>query len=482
MLKVLFASSEFHPIAATGGLGEVCASLPVALRAFGCECRVIIPGYRNVRDTLRLTRLPGPLRVPGWSDPIEVLRGDLDSGIPVYVVDIPELFNRPGGLYTAAGGGEWPDNAFRFGVFSRAVAALASGAAPAEWLPDLVHCHDWQTGLIPALLHALPLRPATIFTIHNLAYQGLCDRATFLRLELPPALWHPDALEFYGQCALIKGGIRFADAVTTVSPTYAREIQTLEFGNGLDGLLRARAPVLSGILNGIDYRQWNPATDRFLTQRYDAERLDQKSANKQQLQREFGLAVEPDALLLGSVTRLTDQKGIDLAIDAFTQLALELPIQLAVLGTGEPELEAALRELMRAQPTRVAVRFGYDEALAHRVIAGLDALLMPSRFEPCGLTQLCSQRYGTPPIARRTGGLADSVDDAHNGGPPAGTTGFLFNEVSTTDLAGAIRRAYRWYRDPASWRALQGAGMARDFSWSASAALYRDTYRRLLSR
>lgn len=478
MLKILFASSEIHPIAATGGLGEVCASLPVALRAFGCDCRAIIPGYRSVRDALGSLPVVQTLRVPGWDRPIEIRRGELPSGLTVYVVDIAELFNRPGSLYTPAAGGDWADNAYRFGIFSRAVAAIAGSDAPGAWRPDLVHCHDWQTGLVPALLHAEPQRPATVFTIHNLAYLGLCDYATFQRLQLPGPLWSPDAIEFYGSGALIKGGIRFADAVTTVSPTYAREILTPEFGHGLDGLLRSRAHLLSGILNGIDYRQWNPAADRFIEPRYDAEHLSQKQAHKRELQRALGLREQPDALLLGSVSRLTDQKGLDLAIDAFASLAGELPLQLALLGTGEPRLHDGLRALAQAHPGRVGLRLGYDEALAHRIIAGSDALLMPSRFEPCGLTQLCSQRYGTPPIARRIGGLADTVDDSGNGG----ATGFLFDAPTSAALAATIRRAYACFRDPAVWLARQRAGMTRDFSWSASAALYRETYRRLLGR
>ncbi|MCC6201422.1 MAG: glycogen synthase GlgA [Gammaproteobacteria bacterium] len=478
MLKILFACSEIHPLAATGGLGEVCASLPVALPAFGCDCRAIIPGYRSVRDKLRLTPIASDLRVPGWPGSIQILRGDLESGLAVYVVDVPELFNRPGSLYAAETGTEWPDNPFRFAIFSRVVAALATGHAFGDWRPDLVHCHDWQTGLVPALLQALPRRPATVFTIHNLSYLGQCDYATFQQLELPGTLWHLDALEFYGSCALIKGGIRFADAVTTVSPNYAREIQTPEFGHGLDGLLRARSQVLSGILNGIDYRQWNPAADRLIAPPYDADRLDTKAEHRRALCQEFGLRQEPTALLLGAVSRLTEQKGIDLAIDAFNALAKELPLQLVLLGSGEQRLQDALRTLAQAHAGRVGLRIGYDEALAHRIIAGSDALLMPSRFEPCGLTQLCSQRYGTPPIARRTGGLADSIDDSGNGG----ATGFLFDAPSTNALAGAIRRAHASFRDTAAWRARQRAGMARDFSWVASAALYRDIYRRLLSR
>jgi starch synthase len=478
MLKVLLATSEAYPLATTGGLGDVCGSLPKALRALGCDVRLVMPGYPQLRGNHIGFRPLTELGLPGFQESVSVLEGALPSGIPVYAIDCPALFDRPGTLYGSPDGHEWPDNPYRFALFSRAVTALALGQTRVEWRPEMVHCNDWQTALVPALLSRAAPRPRTIFTIHNLAYRGLCSAETFAHLSLPSEFWHPEALEFHGQCALIKGGIAFADEITTVSPTYAWEIQTAAFGYGLEGLLARRAAHLTGILNGADYTLWNPADDAFTARHYDADHLDSKRDNKRMLQRELGLPDNERAFLIGTVTRFAEQKGVDLILAAIPMLA-DLPVQVAVLGHGDLHLQEALAQLAGAHPDRVAVRFGYDEALSHRLIAGIDALLMPSRYEPCGLTQIYAMRYGVPPIVRRTGGLADTVVDGSNPALRLGT-GFIFDEASGDALGRAIHVAYTAYGDKARWRALQTEGMSRDFSWRRSAEAYLEVYERAL--
>ncbi|MFP5348756.1 MAG: glycogen synthase GlgA, partial [Gammaproteobacteria bacterium] len=354
--------------------------------------------------------------------------------------------------------------------------AIARGEAGIDWRPDLVHCHDWQTGLVPALLAADANRPATVFTIHNLAYQGVFPATTLTALGLPASLWSIDALEFYGSLSFIKGGIAFADRVNTVSPTYAREIQTPAFGLGLDGLLRARADRMSGILNGIDVNAWNPARDRFITKPYSAKSYRDKAPNKSALQTEMGLprATVP---LFGLVGRLVEQKGIDLVLDAWPTLA-DTPSQLVVLGTGERTYEAALTQLAARFPDRVAVKIGYDEALAHRIEAGADVFLMPSRFEPCGLNQMYSLRYGTVPIVRRVGGLADTVVDV---AASKQATGFVFDAPTADGLRQTVQRALALYHDAPAWQRLALNGMRQDFSWDRSADEYVALYRRALA-
>ena len=471
MIRVLFAASEATPFAQTGGLGEVCGSLPHALARAGCEVRLVLPAYGAVKARFPNLPVHAVLNVPGHPGPCRVLALELAPGLSLWLVDAPLLFDRDGGPYADEHGRDWHDNPHRFACFSRAVAQLALDPA---WRPDVVHCHDWPTGLVPALLAEVPDRPATVFTIHNLAFAGLCDRNTFDHLGLPPDWWHWQRLEFHGQCAFLKGGLVFADRITTVSPTYAQEILTPELGHGLDGLLRQRAHALTGILNGIDTEVWNPHSDQHIAARFDASDLDARLANKRALQQAFGLEPAAGQMLLGVVSRLTDQKGIDLLVDALRELDAE-DLQCAVLGSGDARLEDSLRELAAERPAQVAVRFGYDQALSHRLFAGVDAFVMPSRFEPCGLSQLYSQRYGAVPIVRRTGGLADSVQDAAQ---PQGT-GVVFEEASAAALVAAIRRAYSCWREVEPWRALQQRGMAADFSWARSAHAYHALYEAL---
>ena len=480
-MKILFASSEAHPLIKTGGLADVSGALPRALRNAGQDIRLVLPAYRQARRNAGPLREVARLTPPGTGGPVTLLYGRLPgSRVPLYLVDAPDCFDRDGGPYSAPEGHDWPDNAARFALFARAVCGLARDRAGLDWQPDLVHCNDWQTGLVPALLSLEENRPATLFTIHNLAYQGLFPHAEFQRLDLPMEWWSLHALEFHGQMSFIKGGLVFADRINTVSPTYAREIRTPGFGCGLDGLLRARASVLSGILNGVDYATWNPGTDRLIERRYTARNLDGKRDNKRALLHAFGLPDDDGALLFGHVGRLVDQKGIDLVLALIPQL-VQRPLRLVILGTGDPGLEQALREAARRHPDRIGVHIGYSEARSHLLEAGSDAFLMPSRFEPCGLNQLYSLRYGTPPVVHRTGGLADSVVDATPERLADGSaTGFVFDAPRPESLLAAMDRALALFADGAAWRRLMRQGMQADFSWKRSAAEYLELYHRTL--
>lgn len=483
MSEILFVTSEARPLAQTGGLGEVCGSLPPALRRLGLDLRLLMPAYRGAAAGLRDCVPVADLSLEGWEAPVRLLRGLMpDSRVPVYLLDVPPLYDRPGDPYRDAGGREWPDNPERFALLGRAAMKLGMGAGDAGWRPRLVHGHDWPAGLAIALLAREPQRPALVFTIHNLAHQGLYPKERFQALGLPWDLWQLDGLEFHGRMSFIKGGLALADWLTTVSPGYAREIQTPALGCGLDGLLRHRAERLSGILNGVDYGVWDPRKDPHIARRYGADDLEGKSANKRALQLELGLPEAPQAPLAGVVSRLAEQKGIDLILDAWPQL-LARGLQLAVLGSGAAALEERLLAAARAEPRHLAVRLGYDEPLAHRIEAGADLFLMPSRFEPCGLNQIYSLRYGTLPVVRRTGGLADTVTDADPASLAAGTaTGVVFDQAEAGALVAAVDRALVLYRDPARRLALQRTAMAQDFSWNRSAGTYRDLYQRLLAQ
>jgi starch synthase len=480
-MKILFASSEVYPLIKTGGLADVSGSLPRAIRNLRHDIRVVLPAYRGVAAKAGKFKTVASLQLPGASDTVRVLQGRLPgTTVTLYLVDAPAHFDREGGPYSAPQGGDWPDNDQRFALFARAVCALALDRADLDWAPELVHCNDWQTGLVPALLSLEAARPATLFTIHNLAYQGLFPATALEELQLPPAWWQMDGLEFYDQLSFLKGGLVFADWISTVSPSYAREIQTAEYGCGLEGLLAARADRLSGILNGVDYRDWSPCNDPHLAHPYSVRRQAGKALNKRVLQEEFGLPAR-DVPVLGHVGRLVEQKGIDLLLEALPEL-LARDLQLVILGSGHAALEQALLAVQAAHPEQVGVRIGYSEPLAHRLEAGADLFLMPSRFEPCGLNQLYSLRYGTVPLVRRTGGLADSVVDASPANLAAGTaTGFLFAEASAAALQEAIERALTLYGEPEQWRQLITRGMQQDFSWTRSARRYLALYQNLVS-
>ena len=476
-MKVLFATSEIAPWVKTGGLGDVAGALPGALRALGHDVRVLVPAYpallESFPDAEEIARphwLGGLLPTPGLREAVA------PDGTPLLLLDYPPYFKRPGSPYLGPEGRDWLDNHLRFGLLARVAAWLGSEASTLAWTPDIIHCHDWQTGLAPAYLHYLPGQLAkSLFTVHNLAFQGLFDHASLFELGLPDASWHINGVEFYGYLSFLKAGLQLADAITTVSPTYSKEIQTDAEGMGMAGLLRHRAADLSGILNGIDSQVWNPATDPSLLHNYSARHLEHKALNKADLQRQLGLEQRPDLPLLAVVSRLTEQKGLDLLLDVAPQV-LAMPAQIAVLGSGAARMEQAWRAMAHQYPTQCAVTIGFDEALAHRIEAGADIFVMPSRFEPCGLNQMYSLRYGTPPVVRATGGLADTVIDAAD---EKHGNGFVFGPATAEALLQALQRATSAWQDPKLWRRLQKHGMARDSSWEAAARHYAELYQGL---
>ncbi len=492
-LRVVFATSECAPYAKTGGLGDVAGALPPALLRLGLDVRILLPGYPSVRkaapSAVELAVVPARGEFPA----ARLLAAQTRQRVPLWILDCPSLYDRPGNPYQDPQGRDWADNDLRFGLLSRVAALLGTagglgwradaGGGMAGWQADVVHAHDWQAGLAPVYLrHAGVPAAASVMTIHNLAYQGLFPAYRLGALQLPPATFAIDGVEFYGQISFLKGGLACADAITTVSPTYAAEICREPLGFGLQGLLSARSSVLHGILNGIDTEAWNPAADALIAERYDAASLDRKAANKAALQQRLGLTVDPAVPVLGLVGRLVEQKGIDL-IAAVADQVVGLPAQLVIQGSGDAAIQDRLVELARRHPGSMAVALVFDESLAHGIEAGADMFLMPSRFEPCGMNQMYSQRYGTPPIVCATGGLVDSVVDCSPLTFVDGTaTGFRFDHPRAEDLLATIRRALSVYRDPPTWRRLQQNGMAKDFSWDASARRYAALYRGLVAR
>jgi starch synthase len=478
-LRVLVVTPELAPWMKSGGLGEVSATLPAALRALGADVRVLVPAYAPLLGAHPEARIVARLEgLGGAFAPAHLLAVERAGAVPLYLVHCPGYYHRAGSAYQDERSRDWSDNHLRFGLLSRVAALLATEASPLAWRPDVLNCHDWPAGLAPAYLHfERGARALAVMTVHNLAFQGVFPAATLAALGLPPQAYHIGGVEYYGQLSFLKAGLAYADYLTTVSPGYAREIQTEEFGCGLGGLLRQRADRLAGILNGIDTETWNPATDAHLCAPYDFSCIARKALNKEALRRELGLAPDPDAPLLAMVSRLTHQKGVDLVAAIGCEIA-GLPAQLAVLGTGEPALERELAGLATRHPGKIAVQIRFDEALAHRMEAGADIFLMPSRFEPCGLNQMYSLRYGTPPVVRATGGLADTVVDATPKNLAAGiATGFVFGPAQPQALLEALARAVRAWRDEDTWRALQRAGMAQDFGWERSARRYLELFR-----
>ncbi|SDD89304.1 glycogen synthase GlgA [Desulfuromonas thiophila] len=486
-MRLLFATSEIYPVVKTGGLADVSAGLSNALQQLGVEVRLLLPAYAVALERLQQVEELARFDVAGCGRQrsarlLQARHAELDS--PLWLIDIPGLFDRPGNPYQAADGSDWWDNGERFGLFCLAAAELAQGRVGLSWQPDLVQANDWQTGLLPALLTRESRRPRTLFTIHNLSYGGHFPPSLFTGLGLPPHWWQIEGVEFYGQFSFLKAGIQFADQVTTVSPSYAAEICLPPQGYGFDGLLaRRRAEgALHGILNGIDTRVWNPANDPALARNYSltADLAAGKAANQQAVLRQLGAAhpARPAVPLLAFIGRLVEQKGIDLLLEVLPSLLQQTAARVVLLGSGMAHYEAALRTLAAQQPERVLLHIGYDEVLAHRVEAAADLFLMPSRFEPCGLNQLYSLAYGTPPLVRATGGLRDTVTDADATSLAAGTaTGFVFHEATPTALLQTVLRALRLWQQPALWRQLQEAGMGQDFSWQRSARSYLQLYR-----
>ena len=475
MKKILFASSETHPLIKTGGLADVAGSLPAALSELGQDIRIIMPNYQGIKHQ-QPSRQLASLMVNNCQ--VQLLETVLpDTKVTVWLVDYPPFFDFPGNPYVDANGEAWPDIADRFSLFCRIVNEVAMNRAGLDWQPDVVHCNDWQTGLVPALLSLENQRPATVFTIHNMAYQGSFDRNTYVQLNLPGQLWHPAGLEYHGMMSFIKGGLAFADRITTVSPTYAQEIQTAEFGYGLEGLLSYRQDQLSGIINGIDTSIWNPATDTSLPHPYSASKLADKQNNKTALQQRMGLPVDEKIPLFGLIGRLVEQKGIDLVLSCLEEM-VEMPLQFVLLGSGDKAYEQQLQAFASQYPDKIAISIGYNESLAHQIEAGVDIFLMPSRFEPCGLNQMYSQRYGTLPIVRKTGGLADTVIDAlpHTLNT---ATGIVFNDANPSALMEAIKRSLVLFDNKSQWKKIQRNAMAKDFSWQNSANQYLALYQQL---
>ena len=482
-LRILFATPEIAPWVKTGGLGDVSAALPAALAEAGIEVRVLVPAYPALvaafPDRVALAGIDEP---GGQLLPATLSRVVLRPRLELLLLECPACYERLGGPYQDRSGHDWADNALRFGLLSKVAALLASTESPLDWTPDVLHCNDWQTALAPAYLrYGLEPACATVTTVHNLAFQGLFAPSLLGALDLPAAAMAINGVEFHGRISFLKAALQHSDRITTVSPTYAVEICEAEHGFGLDGLLRhrrdRRAGDLVGILNGIDAAEWNPATDRAIAAQYDASSLDAKRVNRAALATRLGLEVGDDTPILGMVSRMTRQKGADLVIDAAPML-IARGARLAVLGSGEHPLERAWRALAAAHPARIAVHVGFDEPLAHRIEAGADLFLMPSRFEPCGLNQMYSLAYGTPPVVRATGGLADTVVDCTPQSLADGSAnGFSFGPPTTRALLGAVERALAAWRDPALWRRLQRNGMTRDWSWRTAARRYAELYR-----
>ncbi len=477
-MKILFVSSEVHPFSKTGGLADVSAGLPIALTKLGHDVRIITPAYKSALEKVKALKMR--LKKHEYSS-YRILIGNLPkTRTPVYFLDMPELFHRNGNPYGSELGIDWPDNAMRFNTLSTVAIKMAMDTLELDWKPDVVHCNDWQTGLIPARLSQLEAPPATVFTIHNMAYIGLFSRLVFNHLQLPEKWWDWNLLEFHDQFSFLKAGILFADQITTVSPTYAEEIQSLEYGYGLEGVLGARADRLSGILNGIDFQEWNPARDKYLATNYTSQTLDLKTENKTFLQREMGLSENPNTLLIGMIGRMIEQKGYDLVANVLPNILLN-DIQVVILGSGDKTLERQLLALQQEFPQKMRVIVRYDEALAHQIEAGADIFLMPSRFEPCGLNQLYSLRYGTLPVVHHTGGLADSVVDIDAQSLSQQTAnGFKFYTPNGKALFDTLNRAIELYADQTTWQQIQQNGMALDSSWSNSAQKYINVYQKAI--
>jgi starch synthase len=474
--RLLFVSAEAFPLAKTGGLGDVGGALPAALAACGTDVRLMLPGYASALDLIvdrRIIQSICPLPAGG-----RLIEGRMpDTGLPVILYDAPALFGRNGTLYRDEAGNEWGDNHLRYAGFCHAAAAVALGGDDRGWRPDLVHANDWHTGLVPAFLAGHADRPATVFTIHNLAFQGNFPMGVAAEVGVPANLLTPDGIEFFGQMSFIKAGLRFADRLTTVSPTYAKEILTPEYGCGLDGLLRARQDDLVGILNGIDGNVWDPATDVALPTRYAPDSLAGKQDCKAAIRQELGFD-EGDAPLIVFLNRLTHQKMADVLLHALPQM-LDSGAQIVLHGQGDAPYEAAFASAAVGVKS-MAVRIGYDEAFARRLTAAADMSITAARFEPCGLTTMYAMKYGALPLTRHVGGIADTVVDPES--PDAagrGGTGFVFDEPTGDAMAACLRRATDWFRQP-GWRTLQSHAMRRDFGWELPARRYLAVYRSLL--
>lgn len=483
-LKVLFVTSEIFPLIKTGGLADVSGSLPHALQNLNVDIRVLIPGYPAVLERLINVEKIGNLHDLPFIGKAELLIGRIEeTNVPVMVVKAANLYERDGGPYIDAAGNEWLDNGARFGVLSKVAAQLGNHRRHIiDWRPDVIHCNDWQTGLTPAYLKLVEhSKTKTVMSLHNMAFQGCFSETLVADLHLPREHFVIEGLEYHGQLSFLKAGIFYADAISTVSPKYAQEIQTPAFGFGLDGLLAKRHHDITGILNGIDTNEWNPKTDPHLSTNYSIGRLNNKALVKAALQSRLNLDINKDAPLLGVVSRLTYQKGLDLFLPLIQSL-LDDGCQLVLLGSGDASLEHAFSDIAQRNPGRASVTIGYNEPLSHQIMAGSDMFVMPSRFEPCGLNQMYGLAYGTPPIVNATGGLADSVTDTNKNTLLQKTAnGFVMSECSETGLQSAIEHAINIYRnEPKTWRKVQRNGMSLNLDWDNSAQAYLSMYERLV--
>lgn len=480
MLNILFVTSEAYPLIKTGGLADVAGSLPRALLKLGHDVKVLLPAYASVLENAESVGIKEVTQfvVDGQNIVLKQTRIP-GTKVCVLLVDIPAFSSRTGNPYCGPDGNDWPDNHKRFYLFSKVAELIALNKINLDWQPSIVHCNDWQAGLIPALLSLHQNRPVSVFTIHNLAYRGLFSHLAFDELNLPSGFWHHERLEFFGQMSFMKGGLAFADYVTTVSPTYAEEIKTPEFGHGLDGLIRYRSDSLRGILNGIDIDEWNPGTDKNLVFNYNRRTLANKVKNKVAMQEALSLTVDADKPLLGFIGRLVDQKGLDLILGQINSL-LAHDCQLVFLGSGFPIYEQALKNIAAQYPQKVSVTIGYDENFAHRIEASSDIFLMPSIFEPCGLNQMYSLRYGTLPVVHAVGGLRDTVFERPWDDLGETANGFVFHKATADELHAAIVRALQAYKNQDIWKKLQLNAMSKDFSWEVSAKEYVAVYEELV--
>lgn len=487
-MRVLFVSSEVYPLAKSGGLADVSWALPAALARLGVDVRLLIPGYPQALDKIAGKHIQTDLGDLLGAENARLIAGRLPGAdLPVWLVDVPELFRREGGLYQDADGRDWPDNAIRFAALSHAGARLGLGIPEIGWQPDIIHVNDWHTGLLPLILAASTgPRPATLLTIHNMAFQGNFPAGIMPHLGIPGQRLHPeslaDGLEFHGQISFLKAGIRYSDRLATVSPTYAKEILSPEFGFGFEGLLQHRAKDLTGILNGVDYGIWDPINDLYLPRAYGPGTVSDKKISKAKLQEELRLPIVPDVPVIAFMSRLAHQKMVDIVLEALPWIAGQA-VQFVLLGEGDRDVENAFREMAHAHPEKIAVRIGYEEPLAHRLLAGADILLAPSRFEPCGLTHLYAARYGTLPIVRRTGGLADTViDSSRQTIKNQSATGFVFDDATITDMITCLQSALSLYSEPLAWRRIQLQAMKQDFGWATSAQQYLTLYQSLTAQ
>jgi len=481
MNKVLYITSEAFPLIKTGGLADVAGSLPVALLKQSQDVRLLLPAYPEVISKISRSKILTTHAYYGLQATIIETRLP-GSNVLVWLVDCPAVFNRPGGPYIDQHGEAWDDNALRFTILCHAAVDIALDHLKLNWKPDIVHCNDWQTGLVPALLSLHKDRPATVFTIHNLAYQGNFDYQTFTDLRLPDELWHMEGLEFYNQLSFMKGGLAYADKINAVSPNYAKEILQPEFGYGQDGLLINRQQDLSGIINGIDEKYWNPGTDNFITQKYNRRTLNKKVLNKTALQKQLSMPIDENIPMIGMVSRLVEQKGLDIILQSLDEL-IQLGAQIVILGTGDIHYEIQLSELANKHPDELKVIIGYNEELAHRIEAASDIYLMPSTFEPCGLNQLYSLRYGTLPIVTAVGGLADTVTDTNKESIANKTAnGFIISEPTAESLITKMIQTLEIYKDTNTWRQLQDNAMGFDSSWATSADRYIHLYKQALDK